>query len=104
MAKCKNCRNLYNLSDENDVIIGKWCPKINDSPHTDIDRECKFYNCMTQAERIRSMNDEELADFITELNQCCLAATGVVDCSDKSCTDCRKIVNKWLQSNVKESE
>lgn len=36
MPKCKNCNNLYNLSNKDDVIVGKWCPKINDSPHLDI--------------------------------------------------------------------
>lgn len=61
MAKCKNCKNLYNLSDEDDVIIGKWCPKINDSPHLDIERDCDHYSPMTNADRIRSMTDNELA-------------------------------------------
>ena len=64
MAKCKNCTNLYNLSDENDVIVGKWCPKINDSPDVEAERECRNYKCMTQADRIRSMSDEELAEFL----------------------------------------
>lgn len=38
MPKCKNCNNLYNLSNKDDVIVGKWCPKINDSPHLDMER------------------------------------------------------------------
>ncbi len=46
----KNCTNLYNLSDENDV---------------EIERECGNYNCMTQADRIRSMSDEELAEWFS---------------------------------------
>lgn len=64
MKKCKNCNNLYNLSDENDVIVGKWCPKINDSPYIDMERECEHFKRMTQADRIRSMSDEELAEFL----------------------------------------
>lgn len=64
MAKCKNCTNLYNLSDENDVIVGKWCPKTNDSPDVDMERGCEHYKCMTQADYIRSMSDEELAEFL----------------------------------------
>lgn len=64
MPKCKNCNNLYNLSNKDDVIVGKWCPKINDSPHLDMERDCKHYKAMTNADRIRSMTDEELADFI----------------------------------------
>lgn len=68
MLKCKNCNNLYNLSDKNDVIVGKWCPKINDSPHLDMERNCEHYKAMTNADRIRSMTDEELADVFIQFN------------------------------------
>ena len=51
------------------------------------------YTRMTQAERIRSMSDEELAEFIRELNECCLAGAGMVDCSNKTdCIDCKGVV------------
>lgn len=96
MVKCKNCNNLYNLSDEDDVIIGKWCPKINDSPHLDIERDCEHYKSMTNADRIRSMTDEELAMAI----MCPAEFTG----SDKVCDfshDCKDCTLGWLQ---KESE
>lgn len=63
MPKCKNCNNLYNLSNKDDVIVGKWCPKINDSPHLDMERNCEHYKAMTNADRIRSMTDEELAKW-----------------------------------------
>ena len=63
MAKCKNCTNLYNLSDENDVVVGKWCPRINDSPDIDMKRECEHFKRMTQADCIHSMSDEELAEL-----------------------------------------
>ena len=39
MAKCKNCTNLYNLSYEDDVVVGKWCQKISDSPDVEAERE-----------------------------------------------------------------
>lgn len=68
MPKCKNCNNLYNLSDKNDVIVGKWCPKINDSPHLDMERNCEHYKAMTNADRIRSMTDEELAEIFAQYN------------------------------------
>ena len=68
MPKCKNCNNLYNLSNKDDVIVGKkWCPKINDSPHLDMERNCEHYKAMTNADRIRSMTDEELLDFICSI-------------------------------------
>ena len=63
MPKCKNCNNLYNLSNKDDVIVGKWCPMINDSPHLDMERNCEHYKAMTNADRIRSMTDEELAKW-----------------------------------------
>lgn len=68
MPKCKNCNNLYNLSDKNDVIVGKWCPKINDSPHLDMERNCEHYKAMTNSDRIRSMTDEELAEISAQYN------------------------------------
>ena len=55
MAKCKNCTNLHE----------HWCEKIVDSPWEDKERECDQYKCMTQAERIRSMTDEELAEWFS---------------------------------------
>ena len=61
------------------------------------------YKRMTQADRIRSMSDEELADFIRNLNECCLAGAGMVDCSNNTdCIDCKGVVLKWLQQEVEE--
>lgn len=104
MAKCKNCNNLYNLSDVNDVIVGKWCQKINDSPDVDMERECEHFKRMTQADRIRSMSDEELAAFIVGLNNHCLAGIGLCDCSKEEETTCEQIcmrkTREWLQSEV----
>lgn len=56
MAKCKNCRNLR----RNPI----WCAEANDCPYIDLERECESYKRMTQADRIRSMSDEELAEFL----------------------------------------
>ncbi|MGO5053625.1 hypothetical protein ACTQ6A_14155 [Lachnospiraceae bacterium LCP25S3_G4] len=51
----------------------------------------------TNADRIRSMSDEELAGFITEMDGC-LAKTCVVDCShEPNCYECKSITLKWLQ-------
>ena len=61
------------------------------------------YTRMTQADRIRSMSDEELAEFIRELNERCLAGAGMVDCSNNTdCIDCKGVVLEWLQSEVEE--
>lgn len=51
---------MYDRRDES----FKWCAYINDNPHEDIERDCEHYAPMTNADRIRSMTDEELADFL----------------------------------------
>ena len=107
MAKCKNCNNLYNLSDDNDVIVGKWCPKVNDSPHVEIERECEYYKRMTQADRIRSMSDEELAgsrvdriDFYTksDIPEYIGDFAGIANSIEEAIS----LEIKWLQSEVEE--
>ena len=93
MAKCNNCNNLYNLSDENDVIVGKWCPKINDSPDIEAERECRNYKRMTQGDRIRARSDEELAEYFSEL---------IKDTYENEyCKDVNDWL-KWLQLEVEE--
>lgn len=54
---------------------------------------------ITNGDRIRSMSDEELAEFIRELNESCLSGAGMVDCSkNEDCIDCKGVVLEWLQS------
>ncbi|MEE0433014.1 MAG: hypothetical protein UDF85_08880 [Lachnospiraceae bacterium] len=62
MARCNNCKNLE--TKDNGFDAYSWCEKINDCPHEDIERDCEHYAPMTNADRIRSMTDEELADFL----------------------------------------
>ena len=62
------------------------------------------YKRATNADRIRKMSDEELAEFIKELNDCCLAGAGKVDCSmNRDCTHCKLVVLDWLKSEAEES-
>lgn len=56
MAKCKNCRNYYRSAE--------WCNAIGDSPDKDKQRDCIGYLAMTNADRIRSMSDEELGELL----------------------------------------
>ena len=110
MVKCKNCTNLYNLSDENDVIVGKWCPKISDSPDVEAERECGHYKRMTRADRIHSMSYEELAElFYSLINledkiKFCKNKTECEDILDagKTIPDnmCKQCLVEWLQSEV----
>ena len=59
MVKCNNCKNLE--TKDNGFDAYSWCEKINDCPHEDIERDCEHYVPMINADRIRSMTDEELA-------------------------------------------
>lgn len=52
--KCRNCFFYRN----------EWCEKIVDSPDPEEARDCNYFREMTNADRIRSMTDEELADFL----------------------------------------
>ena len=100
--KCKSCQNIYNLSNEDDEIVGKWCPKINDSPDVECDRECDKYKPMTNADRIRNMTDEELAEFFKKIGSC-LASGDFIDCSSFiTCNGCDQRTLQWLQAEVKE--
>ena len=60
MAKnvvCKKCNNLVN----------DWCEKVIDSPDQDMQRDCQYFCEKTNADRIRSMSDEELAMLLYEI-------------------------------------
>ena len=54
---CKKCNNLVN----------DWCEKVIDSPDKDMQRDCQYFCEKTNADRIRSMDDEELAEFLSDL-------------------------------------
>lgn len=66
MAKCKNCKHLCTMYNHTKESF-KWCSLIDDCPQEDIERDCDNYAPMTNADRIRSMTDEELARFIVNL-------------------------------------
>ena len=53
---CKKCNNLVNC----------WCEKVIDSPYPDMQRDCQHFREKTNADRIRSMSDDELADVLRE--------------------------------------
>lgn len=87
---------LYHLKHENgpiDLIV-----------HEDELKSMFKFVKQTNADRIRSMNDEELAEFITGLNEHCLAGIGACDCSHIETSPCYKVCKtvamQWLQSEV----
>ena len=56
--KCRNCFFYRN----------EWCEKIVDSPDPEEVRDCAYFREMTNADKIRSMTDEELAEFLWDFN------------------------------------
>lgn len=54
---CKKCNNLVN----------DWCEKVIDSPDQDMQRDCQYFCEKTNAQKIRSMSDDELNDLFHEI-------------------------------------
>ena len=54
--KCRNCFFYRN----------EWCEKTVDSPDPEEARDCNYFREMTNADRIRAMSDEELAEFLNQ--------------------------------------
>lgn len=81
---CKKCNNLVN----------DWCEKVIDSPDPDMQRDCQYFCEKTNADRIRSMSDEELADILwkTGRNYRAVCADPVVDYNEH-----RDHLIAWLQ-------
>lgn len=82
--KCKHGQNgAY------EKLLRPNCP---DSP------ECYEFELYTNADRIRAMSDEELAEFLSDFKDCakdCLVGKGVKDCSGICATS--ETLRMWLQ-------
>ena len=61
--KCENCRNLVKRRDD-DGTLYDWCGMVVDCPDRDLDRDCKYYQPASNADRIRAMSDEKLAEVV----------------------------------------
>ena len=58
-VQCKKCRYLLKGKDGYN-----WCPNKIDDPDIDLIRDCKWYAVKTNADKVRQMSDEELADYL----------------------------------------
>ena len=97
--KCKNCRNL--IHKESDFRF-PWCPIFDDCYDIEAERDCPMFEKMSNADKIRNMSDEELADGLINLKMICSVCNNVEsDCID-GCGDCRGGILEWLKSEVKE--
>ena len=81
---CKKCKNLVN----------DWCEKVIDSPDPDMKRDCQYFCEKTNAQKIRAMSDEELAEMLwkTGRNYRAVCADPVVDHDEQYAE-----IVKWLQ-------
>ena len=105
MAKCENCKNLNHILNSG-VSVGRWCVEKSDSPDIERERICDKYVPKTNADRIRSMTDEELSDFILETISeagenmyLCSEYEKTEYCIGHSCKKCGAML-KWLKSEA----
>ena len=71
MAKCKNCTKCLMGEDVfiHGAIVYPFCGVDGEEiENLDEDKECIDFECMTNADRIRAMTDEQLADLITNIH------------------------------------
>ena len=89
MAKCSNCLNLQSSNFH-------WCECINDSPDINIERNCRYYKKMTNADFVRRMKNEELAKILN-----CPNLTNLMywECryGIDADVDCYECLLKWLK-------
>ena len=80
---CKKCNNLVN----------DWCEKVIDSPDPDMQRDCPHFREKTNADHIRSMSDEEMAE--TFIKGDCIGCPILYECDPYG--DCKPQILNWLQ-------
>ena len=80
---CKKCNKLVN----------DWCEKVIDSPDPDMQRDCQHFCEKTNADHIRSMSDEEMAE--TFIKGDCVGCPILYECDPYG--DCKPQILNWLQ-------
>ena len=99
MAKCKTCKHTNWCKDENGRRYN-WCPIIDDCPDPEADRECDKHETMTNADRIRAMSDEELAEFLLGIDHYWGDGECIVVLDGKHMEDSKSDIVDWLQSEA----
>lgn len=88
---CNICRNTSCLNHGTDTTL------VGD------DWGCNYIPAPTNADHIRAMSDEELAEFLSDFKDCagdCLVGRGVKDCSGICAT--KETLKMWLQQPAEE--
>ena len=85
--QCKKCTHF----------TPEWCEFKRDSLDPDLMRDCEYYKVKTNANRIRVMTDEELAEFLNCHNFCARN----FDCENgkQPCIECNL---EWLKQEADE--
>lgn len=101
MAKCKNCKHLCTMQNYKKESY-KWCSLIDDCPNENIERNCDYYAPMTNADRIHSMIDEELAEFIEQVSTDSMETISFGTKEYEEIWEHKETALQWLQSEVEE--
>lgn len=93
MADCKTCKRT-------DVKCCPTCGRGNDCDvYHKCGEDCIGFKPMTQADRIRSMTDEELVEFLCNYDACLMCKYSSGGCSIINCDEIG-ITENWLKSEV----
>lgn len=90
-ARCPT-RHLCGTRDEATFAEGSDCDKFNQAVE---------HQPMTNADRIRAMSDEELADYINNHDVCNTRTNE--ECKISYCAVCQVCVLDWLQQSAEQS-
>ena len=93
---CNNCK--YDSKESNEF------PCVECSHNRAVD----YYEPKTNADRIRNMTDEELAEFLEKTVYYCRGRQNDKYCEDCPLFECRvcngEYIGKWLQAEVEEGD
>lgn len=110
-TSCKNCISLFSMTMPDEKIIS-WCAEKENDINVDTDK-CDKYVCMTNADVIRDMSDEQLAELMDnslEYFNCnvCEFRMSIEDSEDidTGCDmySCKPYILKWLQKEVDDND
>lgn len=101
--KCRNCKHPRWAEEYPGRPFFGWCDEINDSPDMDIKRECRCFEPATNADIIRRMSDEELANFLCEIRSCDSDGHPCSGCkAERYCYAGHTGMEDWLQQPAEE--
>lgn len=108
MSKCRYCK-LCGWANDGDKDFFGWCELHLDSYDIDEPRDCPDYIQASNADRLRAMNDEELAiemcqrSISTICDIVCQGDCKAIATLNKTGNEmCREIIMEWLRQPAEE--